>query len=62
TCRALWKLNPELKVVIASGSEHNSCDTEFRTKVTASIQKPYTVEKLLTTVQQALAKTSVATV
>ncbi len=58
TCLALWKLNPTLKIITASGSEHKDSDTTFRSKVNALIHKPYTVENLLVTVHSVLSKSA----
>ncbi|MEY2467051.1 MAG: hypothetical protein QOD03_1572, partial [Verrucomicrobiota bacterium] len=56
TCLALRKMNPELKIIAASGDPQlrEEEDPNFRAKVNAFIQKPYSVEKLLTTVHQVL--------
>ena len=56
TCLALHKLNPHLKIIAASGDSEckEEEDTGFRSNVQAFIQKPYTVDKLLTTVNEVL--------
>jgi two-component system cell cycle sensor histidine kinase/response regulator CckA len=56
TCLALRKLNPKLRIIVASGaSEHkDEDDTALRSRVDAFIQKPYTVDNLLTTVHEVL--------
>lgn len=55
TCLALRKINPDLKIVFASGSTYGrEEDTSIAVRVNAFIPKPYTVEKLLTTVNQVL--------
>jgi two-component system cell cycle sensor histidine kinase/response regulator CckA len=60
TCLELKKLRPDLKIITASGNstDEKLFDTAIRANVRAVIQKPYTVEKLLTTVHQVLAGTT----
>ena len=57
TCLALRKIDPHLKIVAASGSltRKENEGAPFDVPVNAFIQKPYTVEKLLTVVHQILA-------
>jgi two-component system, cell cycle sensor histidine kinase and response regulator CckA len=54
TCLALRKLDSKLKIITASGGHEKEGDTSLYCKTNAAIQKPYTVEKLLTTVHQVL--------
>jgi len=56
TCLALRKLNPNIKIIAASGNSERKEeeDTAFRVAVQAFIQKPYTVDKLVTTVHEVL--------
>lgn len=55
-CMALRKLNPQLRLIMASGTEfpNGGPDTELRARVNAFVPKPYTLEKLLTTVHEVL--------
>jgi CheY-like chemotaxis protein len=55
TSLALRKINPDLKIITASGDgERKESDTNFRLKVNAFIPKPYTAEKLVETVNKVL--------
>jgi len=56
TSLALKKINPQLKIIMASGSERTA-DTETlrrKSNVDAFTPKPYTVDKLLTVVHEVL--------
>jgi PAS domain S-box-containing protein len=58
TIRALRKLNPTLKIIAASGLSTNEQSSDLTNlKVNAFLAKPYTAEKLLTTLDQVLQKT-----
>ncbi|MGN6642659.1 MAG: response regulator, partial [Verrucomicrobiota bacterium] len=58
TCLALRKIDPHLKIIVASGSSQGKedDDTAFRINTCAFIPKPYTADRLLTTVHQVLSK------
>ena len=58
TCVALRKINPQLKIIMASGSEQGEATAGPgpNNTVSAFVPKPYTVEKLLTTVHEVLTK------
>jgi CheY-like chemotaxis protein len=57
TCIALRKINPKLKIIMASGSEQGKAAAGFPTDlVNAFVPKPYTVETLLTTVHEVLTR------
>jgi PAS domain S-box-containing protein len=58
TIRALRRLNPSLKIIASSGLTTNEQSSELANlKVNAFLAKPYTAEKLLTTLAQVLQKT-----
>ena len=56
TCIALKKINPALKIIMASGSEPNKSGKEIPvdSNISAFVPKPYTVEKLLTVAHEVL--------
>jgi two-component system cell cycle sensor histidine kinase/response regulator CckA len=56
TCLALRKMDPHLKIIAASGypNRREEEDTSFQAKINSFIPKPYTMEKLLTTVHGVL--------
>ena len=57
TIRALRRLNPELKIIAASGLTINEQSADLQTLgINASLAKPYTAEKLLTTLADVLHK------
>ena len=57
TIRALRRLNPELKIIAASGLTINEQSADLQTLgINASLAKPYTAEKLLTTLADVLQK------
>jgi hypothetical protein len=58
TSIALKKINPALKIIMASGTalEKNGKETQPNPNVDAFAPKPYTVEKLLTIVHEVLQK------
>jgi hypothetical protein len=57
TLAALRKINQDVKIVLASGHDRNKgTDTDRQINADAFIQKPFTVEKLLTTVHDVLAR------
>ena len=57
TIRALRRLNPELKIIAASGLTTNEQSSDVQTAgVNAFLAKPYTAEKLLTTISDVLQK------
>ena len=57
TIRVLRKLSPELKVIAASGLTNVEQSAELKTLgVNASLEKPYTAEKLLITLAEVLNK------
>jgi PAS domain S-box-containing protein len=61
TIRALHKLNPMVKIIASSGLVENNMATPFiGDGVIAFLPKPYTAEKLLTTIATALAEESPA--
>ena len=57
TIRALRKLNPQLKIIASSGLTTNEQSADLQTLgIKASLAKPYTAEKLLTTLADVLQK------
>ena len=55
TIRALRKLNPNLKIIAASGLMNTEQTTEIQTlNINAFLAKPYTAEKLLTSIAKIL--------
>ncbi|MCW5553009.1 MAG: response regulator [Verrucomicrobiae bacterium] len=57
TAQALRKLQPELKLILFSGHQRvKKSETDVQIKADAFIEKPFTVEKLLTVVHEVLAK------
>jgi two-component system cell cycle sensor histidine kinase/response regulator CckA len=58
TSMALRKINPQLKIIMASGSLPNKSgiDTPVDGNINAFVPKPYTVDKLLTVVSEVLAQ------
>lgn len=55
TLVALRKINLDVKIVLVSGHDQNKgTDTDRQINADAFIQKPFTVEKLLTTVHEVL--------
>jgi CheY-like chemotaxis protein len=54
TIRALHKLNPHVKIIASSGLAENVKMAEFNGGVRAFLPKPYTAEKLLTTLKELL--------
>jgi CheY-like chemotaxis protein len=56
TCIALKKINPALKIIMASGSVLNKSGKEIPVdkNISAFVSKPYTVEKLLTVAHDVL--------
>ena len=54
TIRALHKLNPHVKIVASSGLTENGKMAEFNGGVKGFLPKPYTAEKLLTTLNELL--------
>ena len=54
TIRALHKLNPHVKIIASSGLAENVKMAEFNGGVKAFLPKPYTAEKLLTTLKELL--------
>jgi two-component system cell cycle sensor histidine kinase/response regulator CckA len=56
TCVALKKINPALKIIMASGSVPNKSrkDSPPDNNINAFVPKPYTVEKLLTVAHEVL--------
>jgi CheY-like chemotaxis protein len=57
TIRALRRLNPTLPVIAASGLSTNEQNSEIQSlNVNAFLSKPYTAEKLLTTIAEVLHK------
>lgn len=59
TSLALKKINPHLKIIMASGSAPGKHDKESLTKsdiISAFVPKPYTVDRLLTVVHEVLGK------
>jgi len=55
TAIALRRINPDIKIIFASGSEKEAEEVRERIKVDAFISKPFTVEKLLTGLHKVLA-------
>jgi signal transduction histidine kinase len=61
TSLALRKINPQIKIITASGDgDRKESDTNFRLKVNAFIPKPYTAEKLIATVNDVLTEKTAA--
>jgi signal transduction histidine kinase len=59
TSIALKKINPSLKIIMASGgAENNSNEAPTDVEIAAFAPKPYTVEKLLTVVHEVLHRTA----
>jgi len=56
TIKALRKIKPDLKIVIATGSKQEKAVTNRGIKTDGFIYKPFTTEKLLTTVHEVLAQ------
>jgi CheY-like chemotaxis protein len=57
TIRALRRINPELKIIAASGLTTPEQNAELQAlNVNAFLSKPYAAEKLLTTLAEALQK------
>jgi CheY-like chemotaxis protein len=56
TAIALSRINPNLKIIFAGGSEKEAEDAKERVKAKAFISKPLTVENLLTTLHKVLSK------
>lgn len=57
TILALRKIKPDVKIIVTSGHERRKeMEAERRVNADAFIEKPFTVEKLLTTVHDVLAK------
>jgi two-component system cell cycle sensor histidine kinase/response regulator CckA len=54
TSIALKKINPALKIIMASGNTPNGKETSSTPNISAFAPKPYTVEKLLTIVHEVL--------
>jgi len=55
TIRALRKLNPNVKIIAASGLQGNEPNSRERgLQVQAFLAKPYTAERLLATIHQVL--------
>ena len=55
TITALRKISPGIKIILASGHDlHRKSDTDFRLQTDGTLEKPFTVEKLLTTVHEVL--------
>jgi PAS domain S-box-containing protein len=54
TATAMRRIKPDIKIIAAAGSEKETGDAADRLKVEAFIAKPFTVEKLLKTVQSVL--------
>jgi CheY-like chemotaxis protein len=55
TIRALRKLKPDLKIIAASGLMNTTQTAEIQTmNVNAFLAKPFTAEKLLTTLAEVL--------
>ena len=54
TIRALQKLNPQVKIVASSGLADNGRMAELNGNVQGFLPKPYTAEKLLTTLSELL--------
>jgi len=60
TCIALKKINPALKIIMASGSVPNKSakDIPEDGNISAFVPKPYTVERLLTVAHEVLTRTT----
>jgi len=59
TCIAIKRINPELKIIMASGTVPNENENRRSTdNVNAFVPRPYTVAQLLTTVHDVLAAKS----
>lgn len=57
TAQALRKLKPDLKIILFSGHQRvKKSETDVQMKADAFIEKPFTVEKLLSVVYEVLAK------
>jgi len=57
TVLALRKIKPDLKIIVMSGYERRKeLETDRRVNANAFIEKPFTIETLLTTVHEVLAK------
>jgi two-component system cell cycle sensor histidine kinase/response regulator CckA len=56
TAIALRRINPDIKIIFASGSEKEAESVKERIEADAFILKPFTVEKLLTGLHKVLAK------
>ena len=56
TCAALKNINPRLKIIMASAGTPDPENVKVDPNVTAFVRKPYSVEKLLTTVHEVLGK------
>ena len=56
TIKALRKIKPDLKIVIATGSKQEKAVTSRGIQTDGFIYKPFTTEKLLTTVHEVLAR------
>jgi CheY-like chemotaxis protein len=56
TAAALRKIRPDIKVIVASGSEKEMADRLKQAAHDAFIAKPFTNETLLETVHRVLAK------
>ncbi|HXF38183.1 MAG TPA: response regulator, partial [Blastocatellia bacterium] len=57
TIRALKKLNPQVKIIASSGLPENIKLGEVNGSVRRFLPKPYTAEKLLTTLREVLSET-----
>jgi len=57
TIRALKKLNPQVKIIASSGLPENIKLAEVNGSVKRFLPKPYTAEKLLTTLREVLSET-----
>jgi CheY-like chemotaxis protein len=56
TIRALKKLNPQVKIIASSGLPENMKLGEVNGSVRRFLPKPYTAEKLLTTLREVLSE------
>jgi PAS domain S-box-containing protein len=56
TIKALRKINPNLKIIVATGSKQEKAVDGRGLKTDAFIYKPFTTEKLLTTVHEVLVR------
>jgi len=55
TSNALRKINPTIKIIAASGHDlQKKSGTDFHLKTSGVLEKPFTVEKLLSTVHEVL--------